>query len=160
MASGTSGKPAGALDGFLEHHRIAASAFRRQGFGQFQVPLVNGGVSVGAQALLRERCNVGGKSFCCGSRLSIGHHPICKPHRLCFFRINRSTGQNHIHGVAVANNAWQAHGASIDQRYPPAAAEHAEGGGFLYDSQVTHQCQLQPPGHGVAGYGSDHRLRQ
>lgn len=118
MASGTSGKPAGALDGFLEHHRIAASAFRRQGFGQFQVPLVNGGVSVGAQALLRERCNVGGKSFCCGSRLSIRHHPICKPHRLCFFRINRSTGQNHIHGVAVANDAWQAHGASIDQWYP------------------------------------------
>ena len=54
----------------------------------------------------------------------------------------------------------QAHGAAVDQRHAPAAAEHAEHGVLLGDAQIAPQRELEPARNGVARDRGDHRLGQ
>src|SRR3546814_7087104 len=54
--------------------------------------------------------------------------------------------QDHVERTTLADDAWQAHGATVDQRHPPAPAEHAEDGGALDHAQIAHQRRFQSSG--------------
>ena len=62
--------------------------------------------------------------------------------------------------LARADQPRQPHGAAVDQRHAPAAAEHAEHRVLLGDPQVAPQRELETAGDRVAGDRGDHRLRE
>src|SRR3546814_17210354 len=68
--------------------------------------------------------------------------------------------QDHVERTTLADDAWQAHGATVDQRHPPAPAEHAEDGGALDHAQIAHQRRFQSSGHGVATDRRNHRFAE
>ena len=85
-------------------------------------------------------------------------YPIGEANLQGFFRVNRTAGENHVHGAAMADQTGQADGAAINQRHPPAPAEYAEGGGVLHHAQIAEQGQFQSSCYRVAGYGGYYRF--
>ena len=68
------------------------------------------------------------------------------------------TGQDQVHGAAVADEAGEADRAEVAQRDAEAAAEDPEDGVLGGHPQVAPEGELDAAGHGVALDGGDDRF--
>ena len=116
--------------------------------------------SIRSHALLRQRGQFGGQLLGGFARLAFGHNTIGQPDRQRFIGLDRAAGEDHVHRPALPDQPRQPHRATVDQRHPPAAAEHPEHGILLGDPQIAPQRQLQTPRDRVAADRGDHRFGQ
>ena len=88
------------------------------------------------------------------------HDPVDEPIASASSAPTPPARQHHVHRPADADQPRQPHGAAVDQRNPPAPAEHAEHGVLLGHAQVAPQRQLEPARHRMTRDRRDHRLAQ
>ena len=133
---------------------------RGQGGGLVPAFLVQHRRTVAAQADLRERGECGRELLRSGQSLTGRHESVGQTDRRRLLGVDSASSEDHVHRPAGPDEPRQAHGAAVDQRNAPAAAEDAEDGGLVRHPQVAPQRQLEAAGHRVPRYRRDDRLRQ
>ena len=131
-----------------------------QGFVHGLAPLHEDGASVAAQAALREAGELLGDLDGAVQGFAVFGEAVGQAHAQRFFATDAASGEDHVHGVALADQPWQAHGAAVHQGNAPAPAVDAEDRGTGRDAHVAPQRQLQAASHGVALDRGDHGLRE
>jgi len=97
---------------------------------------------------------------CRFQRLPDRNHAVGQPHRQRLLRAHRPAGQDQIERAREPDQARQSYGAAVDERHPPAPAEHAENRILLDHAQIAPQCQLQSARHRVARNRRDDRFSE
>ena len=160
MPSRAGREPGGAGLGFGHERPLPVREFRSHRGGLAEPFGVQHGRAVSPQAGLRERRELRGERLGGSQRLAGGHDPVGEPDRGGLGGVDGTSGEDHVHRPAGADQAGQAHGPAIDERHAPASAEDAKDGGFVGHPQVAPQGQFEAAGHRVARHGGDHRLGQ
>lgn len=111
-------------------------------------------------AQLRQRGDLARELLRGGQRLAGPDHAAGQPHCQGLVGVDRAAGEDHVQRPPHADDARQAHGAAVDQRHAPAAAEHAEHGIVLHHPQVGQQGQFEAPGDGVSADRGNQRFGQ
>ncbi len=127
---------------------------------QRQIPLPIGRRPIGEHARLRQCGDLARELLRGGQRLARLDHAAGEPHGQRLVGVDRAAGEDHVQRPPHADDARQAHGATVDQRHAPAAAEDAEHGVALGHAQVGQQGQLEAAGDGVSAYRGDQRFGQ
>ena len=93
-------------------------------------------------------------------RLAVFGQAVGQAHAQGFLAAYAAAGEDHVHGVALADQAWQAHGAAIHQRHAPASAVDAEHRRAGRHAQIAPQGEFQAAGHRVALHCRYHGLAE
>ena len=113
---------------------------------------------VASHGPLRQAAQCLGKLEGPRQRLALGHDLVGQTHAKRLFRADGSTGEDEVHRVSHADDPREALRASVDERYVPATAGHAELSVLLHDAQVPEARELEASRQGVAVDGAQDRL--
>ena len=94
------------------------------------------------------------------ARLAFGYETVGEAHAQRLRAADRTSGENEIDGLRMANQSRQPDGAEVDQRHAESAAEDAEGGVVGDHAHVGPQRQLHSAGHRKAFHRRDHGFGQ
>ncbi len=114
------------------------------------------------RSLRRQTC--GSAASSCASAIASSSacaglaEPVREAHAQRLVAGDAATGQDQVERVAQADEPREPHGAAVDQRDAPTAAEHAEDGVASGDAQIAPQRELEPARDGVPLDRRDHRL--
>jgi hypothetical protein len=138
----------------------AQAALLLQRLVERQVPLRVDRRPVVAEADLGERGELGGERDRGVAGRPGRYHAVREPEPERLVGPDGTTGEDQVERRALADDPGQAHGAAVDQRHTPAAAEHTEHRGLGRHPQVAPQRELQPARDRVTLDRGDDRLRQ
>ncbi len=115
---------------------------------------------VAAQAALGKGGELARQSDRFGECISGLAQLVGQAHAEGLFAGHTAPGQDQVHGVTLADQPRQTHGAAIHQRHAPAPAVHAEDRVACRHPQIAPERELQAAGNGVTLHGGDHRLAE
>ena len=123
-----------------------------------ETKLVVAAATIRAQALLGERGDLGGQGDRGVEGCPVRDDSVDQSHPQRLVTRHAATGQDQVEGMTVTDQAGEADGAAVDQRYAPPTAIHPEHGVRRRHAEITPQRQFQAAGDGVTLDGSNDRL--
>src|SRR5215470_17786951 len=160
MAAKTTGEAPRARHAVFDQRLAPVVPFLDQTIAHGKTVALDGGAPVGTDADLRKARDLLGEFFRLRASTTLGGEVFAQANLQTLVRRHFSSRQDDFQSPALAYDAWQAHGSSIDQGHAPATTIDAEIGLLGHHPEIAPQAQFHSSRDRGPLDGTNHRLVQ